>query len=381
MANTIYNFSAGPSVLPKDALATAGAEILNYKDSGQSVMEMSHRSAVFVEIFEETKSTLINLLNVPDTHEVLFLQGGATTQFAAVPLNLIGRTGVADYAVTGNFSGLAYKEAAKFGTINLAASSENTNFTYIPKQNELNVDPNASYFHYCANNTIYGSEWKYIPVTGDVPLVADMSSNILTQEVNVSRYGVIYAGAQKNMAPAGVTLVIVRKDLAGSALPYTPVMLDYAAQIKGDSMHNTPPCWAIYMLGLVLKWIEANGGIAGMEQLKRERSGLLYDYLDNSDLFSNPVNPKDRSFMNIPFITGDAAIDADFIKSAEAHGLVNIAGHRKVGGMRASMYNAMPVEGAQELVTFMKDFESKQKTTVAVGGTAETDENESSAKL
>jgi phosphoserine aminotransferase len=344
-------------MLPKEALSAAGADILDYKGSGQSVMEMSHRSKVFIDIFEETKQSIIDLLKIPDTHETLFLQGGATTQFAAVPLNLIGGTGVADYAVTGNFSGLAYKEAQKYGKINLAGTSENTKFTYIPKQNALTLDPGAGYFHYCANNTIYGSEWKYIPDTGKVPLVADMSSNMLTREVDVSRYAVIYAGAQKNMAPAGVTLVIVRKDLAGKALPYTPAMLDYATLIKGDSMHNTPPCWSIYLMGLVAKWVKDNGGIAGMEQLKRERSELLYDFLDNSDLFSNPVNPKDRSYMNIPFVTGDPETDKKFVKEAEAKGLVNLAGHRKVGGMRASMYNAMPVEGAKALVEFMKDFE------------------------
>jgi phosphoserine aminotransferase len=379
MANTVYNFSAGPSMLPKEALAEAGADILNYKGSGQSVMEMSHRSKVFIDIFEETKQLMIDLLKIPDTHEVLFLQGGATTQFAAVPLNLIGATGIADYAVTGNFSGLAYKEAQKYGKINLAATSENTKFTYIPKQNALTLNPEASYFHYCANNTIYGSEWKYIPDTGAVPLVADMSSNILTREVDVSRYAVIYAGAQKNMAPAGVTLVIVRKDIAGKALPYTPAMLDYETLIKGDSMHNTPPCWSIYMMGLVAKWVQAKGGISGMEQLKRERADLLYDYLDNSDLFSNPVNPKDRSYMNIPFVTGDTETDKQFVKAAEAQGLINLAGHRKVGGMRASMYNAMPIEGAQALVEFMKDFEREYYEPPKE--TAEVTEDETTSEL
>jgi len=357
----VYNFSAGPSMLPLTALEQAGAEITNYKNSGQSVMEMSHRSKVFAEIFAETKSLFCELMSVPDTHEILFLQGGATTQFAAVPLNLLSRTGKADYAITGNFANLAYKEAKKYGQVNVAANSEDRNHTYIPEQTALSLDPNASYFYYCANNTIYGTEWHYVPNSGTVPLVADMSSNILTQPVNVAQYGVIFAGAQKNMAPAGVTVVIIRKDLVGKSFECTPTMLDYAAMIKGDSMYNTPPCWCIYMLGLTLKWVKEQGGIDAMVQLKTERSNLLYDFLDNSRMFKNPVEFGDRSFMNVTFVTGNKDLDTQFVKEAEQQGLVNLGGHRKVGGMRASMYNAMPIEGAKALVDFMKKFEKANR--------------------
>ncbi len=353
----VYNFSAGPSMLPLSALERAASEITNYRGSGQSVMEMSHRSKVFIQIFEETQAKLRRLMNVPEGYKILFLQTGATGQFSAIPLNLIGRTGKADYAVTGNFSNLAYKEAEKFGQINVAASTADRNHTYIPSQDQLRLDPEASYFYYCANNTIYGTEWQYIPETGDVPIACDMSSNILSRPVDVSRYGIIYAGAQKNMAPAGLTVVIIREDLAGHALPYTPVMMDYKAMIDKDSMYNTPPCWCIYMLGLTLDWVEENGGVPGMEALKRKRSGMLYDTLDSSRLFQCAAEKPFRSGMNVTFRTASEELDAKFVKEATEAGFVNLKGHRSVGGMRASIYNAMPVEGVEKLCDFIRKFD------------------------
>ena len=355
----IYNFSAGPSMLPLPVLERAAAEMYNYNGSGMSVMEMSHRSKVYLNIFASVKEKLKKALSIPDTHEILFLQGGATTQFAMVPLNLIGRTGKADYAVTGNFSGLAAKEAGKYGQVHIAASTEAVNHTHIPSQSELNLDSGASYFHYCANNTIYGTEWKYVPQTGDVPLVCDMSSNILSKPVDVSKYGLIYAGAQKNMAPAGLTVVIIRKDLAGQQMPSTPVMLNYQTMIDKDSMHNTPPCWCIYVLGLVLDWLESLGGVEGMEKIKGGKAKLLYDYLDGSKLFKPCAEKEARSDMNVTFRTGNDALDAKFAADAAAAGFSNLKGHRLVGGMRASIYNAMPVEGVEKLVDFMGKFEKE----------------------
>ena len=353
----VYNFSAGPSMLPLEVLERAGAEITNYQGSGMSVMEMSHRSKVFVKIFEDTKAKLRRLMNVPEEYEILFLQGGASTQFSMAPLNLIGKTGKADYAVTGNFSNIAYKEAKKYGTINLAASSEDRNHTYIPAQDQLKLDPEASYFYYCANNTIYGTEWQYVPDTGSVPLVCDMSSDILSRPVDVSKYGVIFAGAQKNMAPAGLTVVIVREDLAGSALPYTPKMLDYQIMIDKDSMYNTPPCWCIYILGLVLDWLEEQGGVAGMEAIKHKKAQMLYDVIDSSRLFTCGVEPGSRSDMNVVFRTGNDELDAKFVAESTAAGFTNLKGHRKVGGMRASIYNAMPMEGVEKLCDFIRAFD------------------------
>ncbi len=274
-----------------------------------------------------------------------------------IPLNLIGKTGKADYAVTGNFSNLAYKEACKFGQINLAASSEDRNHSYIPAQDQLKLDPQASYFYYCANNTIYGTEWGYVPETGDVPLVCDMSSDILSMPVDVSKYGIIYAGAQKNMAPAGLTVVIIREDLAGHELPYTPLMMNYKTMIDKDSMYNTPPCWCIYMLGLNLDWVEEQGGVEGMEKLKKLRSSMLYDTIDNSRLFHCHAEPGSRSGMNVTFRTGNEELDAKFIAEATQAGFVNLKGHRKTGGMRASIYNAMPVEGVEKLCDFIRAFD------------------------
>ncbi|MCI9263537.1 MAG: 3-phosphoserine/phosphohydroxythreonine transaminase [Oscillospiraceae bacterium] len=357
----VYNFSAGPSMLPLEALERAGAEITNYQGSGMSVMEMSHRSKVFQKIFDDTQAKFRKALNVPEGYKVLFLQGGASTQFSAVPLNLIGATGRADYAVTGNFSKLAYKEALKYGEISVAATSEDENHTYIPAQSALKLDPKASYFYYCANNTIYGTEWQYVPETGEVPLVCDMSSNILSRPVDVSKYGVIFAGAQKNMAPAGLTVVIVKEDLAGKELPYTPLMLGYKTMIDKDSMYNTPPCWCIYMLGLTLDWLESQGGVEGMEKIKHGKAKLLYDVLDDSRLFTCAAKPGSRSDMNVTFRSVSEELDAKFVAQATAAGFTNLKGHRNVGGMRASIYNAMPVEGVEKLAEFIRKFDKENR--------------------
>ena len=351
----VFNFAAGPSVLPEEVLKRAGAEILNYDGSGMSVMEMSHRSKVYQGIFDATYAKLKEALSVPDTHDIMFLQGGASTQFAMVPLNLMGKTGKADYAITGNFANGAAKEARKYGTVQVAASSEDKNHTYIPQQQALKLDPEASYFYYCANNTIYGTEWNYVQVS--VPLVCDMSSNILSKTIDVSKYGIIFAGAQKNMAPAGLTVVIMEKALMGQEMPMTPAMLTYKLMSDKGSMYNTPPCWNISMLGLVLDWLKEQGGVSAMQQINQAKAALLYDFLDESKLFHACAEPEARYQMNVTFRTGDEASDAAFVKAATEHGFVNIKGHRFVGGMRASIYNAMPVEGVQALVQFMKEFE------------------------
>lgn len=353
----VYNFSAGPSMLPLSALERAGSEITNYHGSGMSVMEMSHRSKVFLQIFEETQDKLRRLMNVPEGYQILFLQTGASGQFSMIPLNLIGKTGKADYAVTGNFSNLAYKEAQKYGQINLAVSSADRDHSYIPRQDQIKLDPEASYFYYCSNNTVYGTEWDYVPETGNVPLVCDMSSDILSMPVDVSKYGIIYAGAQKNMAPSGLTVVIIKKDLAGHELPYTPLMMNYQTMIDKDSMYNTPPCWCIYMLDLVIDWVNEQGGLEGMEKLKWQRANMLYDTLDNSRLFQCHAEKGSRSGMNVTFRTGNEELDAKFVQEATAAGFVNLKGHRKVGGMRASIYNAMPVEGVEKLCDFIKAFD------------------------
>ncbi len=351
----VFNFSAGPSVLPAEALRRAGAEIMNYNGSGMSVMEMSHRSAFFQEIFDATKAKLKAALNVPDTHEILFLQGGASLQFSMIPLNLMGENGTADYAVTGNFANIAMKEAKKYGTVHVAASSEADGFSYIPQQNELVLTEDARYFYYCANNTIYGTAWNYIPET-KAPLVCDMSSEILSHPVDISKYGIAYAGAQKNMAPAGVTVVIIDKALAGHELPFTPLMMSYQTMINKDSMYNTPPCWCIYMLGLTLDWLQEQGGVVGMEAIKHEKAQMVYDIIDNSKLYKGCARMDSRSDMNVTFRTGDAELDALFAKEAQAKGLMNLKGHRVAGGMRASLYNAQPIEGVKALVDVMKDF-------------------------
>lgn len=353
----VYNFAAGPSVLPLPVLERAGSEITNYRGSGMSVMEMSHRSKVFIDIFQATQDRLRRLMNIPEKYHILFLQTGASGQFSAIPLNLISRTGKADYAVTGNFSSLACKEAAKYGQINLACDTGDRNHCYIPRQGDLKLDPEASYFYYCANNTIYGTEWDYVPETGTVPVVCDMSSDILSMPVDVSKFGVIYAGAQKNMAPAGLTVVVIRDDMAGHELPYTPLMMSYKTMIDKDSMYNTPPCWCIYMLGLTLAWVEEQGGLEGMEKLKWQRANMLYDVLDSARLFTCHADRGSRSGMNVTFRTGDEALDAKFVREAAEAGFVNLKGHRKTGGMRASIYNAMPVEGVERLCDFIQAFD------------------------
>ena len=351
----VYNFSAGPSVLPEAVLQRARAEMMNVRGSGMSVMEMSHRSPAFSAIFTEAKEKLRRVLRVPDSHEILFLQGGATLQFAAIPMNLMeGET--ADYAVTGNFSGKAAKEAEKYGTVHIACDTAASGHDHIPAQSELSLTPGAKYFYYCANNTVYGTEWQYVPVC-EAPLVCDMSSDILSRPVDVSRFGLIYAGAQKNMAPAGLTVVIIDRSLAGRERPFTPQIMSYETMIKHDSMLNTPPCWCIYMLSLVLDWLQEQGGVEGMEQLKKARAARLYAFLDESRLFHAHAQPSSRSDMNVTFRTGDPDLDAAFVRFAASKSLVNLKGHKIAGGMRASLYNAMPMEGVDALIETMKEFE------------------------
>lgn len=357
----IYNFAAGPSILPVPVLERAAAEMLNYGGSGMSVMEMSHRSKLYEKIFNAAQDKLRDILRIPDGYRILFLQGGATLQFAAVAMNLIGRTGTADFAVTGNFSNNAYKEAAKYGKCRIAASSADRDHVYIPSQDMLDLDSNASYFHYCANNTVYGTEWKYVPDVGDVPLVADMSSNILSKPIDVSKYAVIYAGAQKNMAAAGLTVVIVKEDILPDSLPITPVIADYKTQIAKNSMYNTPPAYNVYILGLVLDWLKELGGVEAMEKIKSARAGLLYDYIDNSSMFIGRADKEARSDMNVTFHTESADLDAKFVAEATEAGFVNLKGYRTLGGMRASIYNAMPMEGVEKLVDFMAAFEKNNR--------------------
>ena len=352
----VYNFSAGPSMLPEVVLNRAAAEMLDYNGSGQSVMEMSHRSKVYDAIIEEAQALLRKVMNIPDNYKVLFLQGGASTQFAAVPLNLMNKNKKADYIVTGQFSKKAYKEAQKYGDARLVASSEDRNNTYIPQLTKADFRPDADYVHICFNNTIYGTKFNYIPDTGDIPLVADMSSCILSEPVDVSKFGVIYAGAQKNMAPAGLTVVIIREDLIGNARPETPSMLDYQLMAEGDSMYNTPPCYCIYVAKMVYEWILDLGGLEEMKKINQNKAALLYDYLDSQDYYKPAAEKEYRSMMNVTFVTGDEELDKAFAKEAEKIGLMNLKGHRSVGGMRASIYNAMPIEGVEKLVAFMKEF-------------------------
>lgn len=354
----IFNFSAGPSMLPEDVLKQAGAEILDYNGSGMSVMEMSHRSKVYDEIIQKTEALFREVLRIPDNYKVLFLQGGATLQFAMVPLNLLAKRGKADYVVTGSFSGKAYEEAKNVGgDIHLAGTTKDEKFSRIPEQDELDLRPGADYVHICSNNTIYGSRWHYIPDTGNVPLVSDMSSCILSEPVDISRYGLIYAGAQKNIAPAGLTLVIVRDDLLYGPLAKTPVMLNYKVMADNSSMYNTPPTYPIYVSMLVLEWIKKLGGLEAMKKRNEEKAGLLYDYLDFSGLYKTSIAPQNRSVMNVTFRTGDEELDAKFAKESAAAGMSNLKGHRSAGGMRASIYNAMPKAGVEALISFMKDFE------------------------
>lgn len=358
--NRVYNFSAGPSVLPLPVLEKAQKELVCYGDAGMSVMEMSHRSSAYQAIIDECEALLRELLNISDEYKVLFLQGGASSQFAMVPLNLFGKTNKADYINTGLWSKKALKEAGRYGEVKVIASSEDKVFNYIPEITKDMFTPDADYVHITHNNTIYGTRYAEIPDTGDVPLVADMSSSILSQEIDVNKFGIIYAGAQKNMGPAGLTVVIIRNDLIGKAKDICPTMFNYETHSENGSMFNTPPTFAIYICKLVCEWIKENGGIAAMEKVNKEKAALLYDYLDSSAMFSATVeNKKDRSLMNVPFVTGSDELNAKFIKEATAAGFVNLKGHRSVGGMRASIYNAMPLEGVKALVEFMKKFEAE----------------------
>ena len=352
----VYNFSAGPSMLPEQVLRTAQAEMLDYHGSGQSVMEMSHRSKWFEEIIQNTEASLRRLMQIPDNYKIGFFQGGATQQFAMVPLNFM-TTGKADYIVTGNFSNLAAKEAAKFGEAKVVASSKDKNFTYIPDVSAIPYDSDASYIHICQNNTIFGTQYVEIPQVEGIPLVADMSSMILSRPVDVTKYGCIYFGVQKNVAPAGMAIAIIREDLLGHAADTVPTMMNYTTLINKDSMYNTPPCWCIYMTGLVLDYLEHEvGGLAAMQQINEAKAKVLYDYLDSQNFYKNPVEPRYRSTMNVTFTSPDPDTDKKFCAEATAAGLVNLKGHRLVGGMRASIYNAMPPAGIDKLVEFMEAF-------------------------
>ena len=353
----VYNFSAGPAVLPEEVLREAADEMLDYKGTGMSVMEMSHRSAAFKGIIEEAEADLRELMNIPDNYHVLFLQGGATQHFAAIPMNLM-LTGKADYIVSGSWSKKAYKEAKIFGDARLVASSEDENFSYIPNVDELEFDPEADYVYICENETIYGTHYHKLPDTGDVPLVSDVSSCFLSEPIDVSKYGLVYGGVQKNIGPAGVVIVIVRDDLVKEEwLPNTPTIMRYKTQVDADSMSNTPPCYGIYICGKVFKWLKAQGGLEAMKKRNVEKAAILYDYLDSTDFYTATARKEDRSIMNVPFITGDADLDAEFVAGAKKVGIENIKGHRTVGGMRASIYNAMPIEGVKALVEYMKEFE------------------------
>ena len=355
----IFNFSAGPAALPLAVLEQARDELVNWQGCGMSVMEMSHRGKEYMSIQAEAESDLRELMGIPANYKVLFLQGGASTQFAMVPMNLYRGKASADYLNTGEWSKKAIKEAQKYGKVNVVASSEDKNFTYAPAQSGWKLDPNAAYVHYTPNETIGGVEIFWTPETGDVPLVADMSSNILSRPIDVSKFGLIYAGAQKNIGPAGLTIVIVREDLLGQTVAGTPTMLDYKIQAENDSMYNTPPTYGIYIAGLVFKWLKKNGGIPAMEKVNRAKAKLLYDFLDQSSFFQSPVAVENRSLMNIPFTLKNDALDEEFLKAAKARHMVQLKGHRSVGGMRASIYNAMPIEGVQALVDLMKDFEKQ----------------------
>ncbi|MGZ8154446.1 MAG: 3-phosphoserine/phosphohydroxythreonine transaminase [Burkholderiales bacterium] len=355
----VFNFSAGPAVLPEPVLERAAQELLDWHGSGMSVMEMSHRGKEFIAIHAQAEADLRELLAVPANYKVLFLQGGAAAQFATIPMNLLrGRT-TADYVNTGQWSKKAIGEAKRYCKVNVAASSEDANFTYVPKQSVWKLDANAAYVHITSNETIGGVEFHWVPETGDVPLVTDASSHILSRPMDVSGYGLIYAGAQKNIGPAGLTIVIVRDDLIGRPMPTTPSVFDFKVQAENDSMYNTPPTYAVYIAGLVFEWLKKLGGLAKMEELNIAKANLVYDYLDQTEFYHSPVAREDRSRMNIPFTLRNEKLDGAFLKEAEKENLTQLKGHRSVGGMRASIYNAMPVEGVKALVGFMREFERK----------------------
>lgn len=356
----VYNFSAGPATLPEEVLKEAADEMLDYRGTGMSIMEMSHRSKAFDTIITEAEQDLRDLIGIDDTYEVMFLQGGASQQFAAVPMNLLKR-GKADYIVSGNWSKKAYQEAVRYGDITLLADSKDGNYSYIPDVSALHPSPDADYLYICYNETITGTTYHALPQT-EAPIVADMSSCFLSEPIDINKFGVVYAGAQKNVGPAGVVIAIVRKDLIrDDVMPQTPTMLKWKTQADAKSLYNTPPCYGIYICGKVFKWIKSIGGLSGMQQRNQEKAALLYDFLDNSSLFKATAAKADRSLMNVPFITGDDVLDKEFITAATAAGLVELKGHRSVGGMRASIYNAMPLEGVRALIAFMEQFESARK--------------------
>ncbi len=358
----VYNFSAGPSMLPESVLKTAAAEMLDYKGTGESVMEMSHRSKEYGAIITEAEALMREIMNIPDNYKVLFLQGGASTQFAAIPLNFMNGSGKADYVITGQWAKKAAAEASRYGEVNIVASSADKTFSYIPKLDKSTFTKDADYFYICMNNTIYGTVYHELPDTGDVPLIADISSCFLSEPLDVTKFGMLYGGAQKNVAPAGVTICIIREDLLGKARDICPTMLNYQIHADNGSMYNTPPCYTIYIMKLVLEWIKNEvGGLEKMKELNEKKAKILYDFLDSSELFKGTVVPEDRSLMNVPFVTGDADLDAKFVAAAKEAGFINIKGHRTVGGMRASIYNAMPIEGVEKLVAFMKKFEEENK--------------------
>jgi phosphoserine aminotransferase len=356
----VYNFSAGPAVLPVEVLQQAADEMLNYKGSGMSVMEMSHRSKTYQAIIDEAEADLRELLNIPSTYKVLFAQGGCSLQFASVPMNLM-RNGVADYIVTGQWAKKAFQEAQKYGKANKIATSEDKTFSYIPDCSDLPISENADYVYICENNTIYGTKYKKLPNTKGKPLVSDVSSCFLSEPVDITKYGVMYGGVQKNVGPSGVQILIIREDLIGDgpALACTPTMMNWKIQTDNGSLYNTPPTYGIYICGLVFKWIKKLGGLSKMKEMNEAKAKILYDFLDSSKLFKGTVVKEDRSLMNVPFVIGNEEMEAKFIKEATAEGLTSLKGHRTVGGMRASIYNAMPIEGVKKLVAFMKDFESK----------------------
>ena len=354
----VYNFSAGPAVLPEEVLREAAEEMMDYRGCGMSVMEMSHRSSMFQQIIDEAEADIRDLMNIPSNYKVLFMQGGASLQFSMVPLNFM-KNGVADYIITGAWAKKAWQEAKKFGQANAIASSEDATFNYIPDCSDLPIDENADYVYICENNTIYGTKFKTLPDTKGKDLVADVSSCFLSEPVDVEKYAYIYGGVQKNIGPAGVVIGIIREDLITDDVPaYTPNMLRFKTHADNGSMFNTPPCYGIYICGKVFKWLKKNGGLTAMKEANEKKAALLYDYLDSSNMFKGTVVPKDRSLMNVPFITGNKELDAKFIKESKEAGLENLKGHRSVGGMRASIYNAMPYEGVETLVKFMKEFEA-----------------------
>ncbi|MCD8069304.1 MAG: 3-phosphoserine/phosphohydroxythreonine transaminase [Lachnospiraceae bacterium] len=357
----VYNFSAGPAVLPEEVLKEAALEMLDYQGTGMSVMEMSHRSKAFDKIIKDAEADLRELMGIPDNYKVLFLQGGASQQFAAIPMNLM-KNRVADYIVTGQWAKKAFQEAQLYGKVNKIASSEDQTFSYIPDCSDLPVSENADYVYICENNTIYGTKYKKLPNTKGKPLVADVSSCFLSEPVDVSKYALIYGGAQKNIGPACVVIVIIREDLVtDNVLPGTPTMLKYKTQADNGSLYNTPPCYGIYICGKVFKWLKAQGGLEAMKERNEAKAKVLYDFLDQSDLFHGTVRREDRSIMNVPFVTGNADLDAKFVQEATAAGFVNLKGHRTVGGMRASIYNAMPLAGVEALVEFMREFEKENQ--------------------